>query len=98
MLARDSFSLGSKCCVTEVIPHNWINMAATNYGMVLFFSDYPKAIRRGELALKSNHLAVFKFDNRMCQFLAKVTKLGDISAINRRICNHPGQHAKMAAS
>ncbi len=47
-------------------------MAATNYGLVVFFSDYPKAIRRGEIALKSNHLISFKFDNNTGQFLGTV--------------------------
>ncbi|XP_072024609.1 uncharacterized protein [Amphiura filiformis] len=47
-------------------------MAATNYGLVVFFADYPKAIRRGEIALKSNHLVSFKFDNNTGKFLGTV--------------------------
>ena len=52
--------------------HALLNMVATHYGLVLFFSDYPKAIHHGEIALKSNHLVKFRFDNNTGQFLGVV--------------------------
>ena len=58
--------------MTRQRDHALPNMAATHYGLVLFFSDYPKAIRRGEIALKSNHLVKFRFDNNTGQFLGVV--------------------------
>lgn len=32
------------------------------YGIMLYFQDYPKAVRRGEISLKSNHVQRISYD------------------------------------
>ena len=32
------------------------------YGIMLYFQDYPKAVRRGEISMKSNHVQRISYD------------------------------------